>query len=334
MNLEQLIQHKCFYYIFKNKDKFFYDSNFLNKILMINRIRATEQYRACSGLFQSLVEAKIPFAVYKGAPLAIAIYGDTGYRSSGDIDILIHRSNLRNFDKIINSFGFKQGKLIDNKIIEAERDEKIFHLANTHQTVPYIKFVASKLVPFVNVDVNMNITWGECIETIDMNSFLDKTEYMDMFRELSIPVLDTEKHFISVCLHNYKDINSPYLLYSRNGFPLSCLADIYYMRQNGKINIKRLYNLASKYSVEKYIYYCLYHSKRFFGDLEKDELMTLLSPKVDNGDLWKYGLEERFEWNCDWIELLLNNQISEFIKDKMPATDFNRMMLNAQYMNT
>ena len=333
ISLYQLIRHKCYYYLYQNKNKFSDDSAFLNKELTLNRLRTIEQYRVCNDLFQSLTEFQLPFAVYKGVPLAISAYGDIGYRSSGDIDILIHRSNLKNIDMILKSCGFIQGKLIDNKIVEASRDQKIFHLANTHQTVPYVKSTNSKIVPFVNIDINMSITWGECSENIDMSEFLEQPEYLEVLNGLFIPILDTEKHFISVCLHNYRDMNSPYLLYSRNGFPLSCLCDLYYFLENGQVNKKRLYDLASKYSIVKYIYYCLYHSVRIFEDIKNNEMVKVFSQNNSDKELWKYGLDNRFEWNCDWIELLLNNRISIFLKDNMDSSTFEKVIINLKYMN-
>lgn len=333
ISLDQLLQHKCYYYLFQNKNKFTNVSTFLSKELMMNRIRVAEQYRVCSDLFQSLTESQVPFAVFKGAPLSISVYSDTGYRSSGDIDILIHRSNLKNIDKILESCGFIQGKLIDNTIVEVSRDEKIFHLANTHQTVPYIKPTNSKVVPFVNVDVNMSITWRECPEIIDMNEFLEQPEYINVISGISVPVLDTEKHFISICLHSYKDMNSPYLLYSRNGFPLSCLSDIHYLMKNGQIKVKRLYDIASKYSIVKYIYYCVYHSARLFGNIDNDELISIFSQNSNDEDLWKFGLKDRAVWGCDWLDLLLSNHISVFLKNNMTSDAFDKMMLNIQYMS-
>ena len=327
IDVKKLFEHKCYFLLYqqsKNKNPI------LNKTLLINKARVNEQYKACVSLLKDLNISGIPYAIYKGAPLSINAYGDVGFRASGDIDIITDRKHIKIMNDCLTSNGFTQGKVVDGKIISMTRDEKIFHLANTHQTVPYVKAIESKMVPFINIDINLSIAWGGYEGNINIEEFIGIPSQLSIYENLNIPVLSLDKHLLAICLHNYKDMNSTYLLYSRNGFPLSLLSDIYYYIKNSSVSLSEVYELSQIYKVSKYIYFCLFHAEKLFGDNTNE--ISIFNNDDYKDELWKYGLEKRFDWNYDWLDLLLNNSITEYLNKQLPDSEINKIKINLQYM--
>lgn len=200
------------------------------------------RYHMCKSIFKQLEEKGIPYAVIKGAVLSIKAYGEIGYRRSGDIDILISRKNIDYVKTILFSLGFNQGHIVANQIIPLTREEKIFQSSMTHQIAPYIKHTDNFMCPWVIVDINTDIMWGENPSKIDMDSFLENTKEYSICG-IKICKLKTEAEFISLCLHHYKDANSLYLLHNGN-YKLSLFSDIYFYMKNNKMEFKILHKLC------------------------------------------------------------------------------------------
>ena len=188
----------------------------------LNTVAVKERFKACKCLFE---QNDIQYAVIKGAILSYALYGDPFIRSSGDIDILIHRRDTDKTKALLKETGFVQGRATEHGIVPFSRREILFQSSMSHQTAPYVKQTGNRLCPYVNLDVNTDIMWGESEEKSDMDIVLNFTEKFELlgthFYKFS-PAME----FISLCLHHYKDMNSLYLL-SKGSLRLGLFCDIY-----------------------------------------------------------------------------------------------------------
>lgn len=332
--IDVLIAHNCHYLIWKAK---FSLNN--KKALLYNAMTARnnsviqERYRLCETLFKTLEDKHILYAVYKGAVLSASAYGAPYYRKSFDIDLLVRKENADEVKQILIGMGFIQGRLKDDVIVPYSRQELVFHSSMTHQTAPFIMQTDSAVCPFVNIDINFDIMWGESETTADMDYILGKTEQIQIcgieVQKLT-PVID----FIAVCLHHYKDTNSIYQLY--NGKLKLCLyTDIYYYLRNNfeKITHDVLTAVCEKLHVSEYIYYCVYHANLIFNDEFFSPYIESLKPL--NDDIAnKFGLtkQEQRSWDWDFIDRILDRDFHQKFKARLEEKDLQKIQFNLVMM--
>ena len=216
---ELLAKHKCDYLLKKYKKSIIAET--------FNKICVNKRYQACKAIFEAFEQNRIPYAIIKGAVLSKMAYGDLFCRQSGDIDILLCRENIDSVKQIMLNDGFIQGRITDSGIVPFSRKELLFQISTSHQTAPFVKQTTNPVYPYVNVDINLDIFWGESKQKADMNAVLTYTETAEI-NNIKIRKLIPEMEFISLCLHHYKDANSIYLLWQR-GLNLSLFCDIFFI---------------------------------------------------------------------------------------------------------
>lgn len=84
-------------------------------------------------------EASFNYALLKGAYLATKVY-EIGNRTSNDIDIFLHSSDLTECQEILEKNGFIQGYFANGEIIPATRREILMARMNYGETVPFLKW--------------------------------------------------------------------------------------------------------------------------------------------------------------------------------------------------
>lgn len=240
---EFLYRHRC-YYLLSTLPRPLY-AQALTAENALNRIAVKERYKACRSLFEQI---SFPYAVIKGAVLSHMAYGDPFVRHSGDIDLLICRKDADALKALLLSLGFVQGRITDGGIVPFSRHEILFQATASHQSAPYVKQTGNPLCPYVNVDVNMDILWGESEEKADMDTVLANTE-RTVLLDVPFRKLTAEMEFIALCLHHYKDMHSLYLL-SGGSMRLSLFCDLYYYLRNVHPGTEKLRALARALRVE------------------------------------------------------------------------------------
>ena len=313
---ELLFQHKCFYLLSKLRQPHKYTQTLkLNSILNQNCI--TERYRTCKEIFDTFHTRSIPYAVLKGAVLSAAAYGSPYIRSSGDIDILINRRDADTVKAILNDHGFVQGRVTDSGIAPYSRKELLFYAATSHQTAPHVKETTNKLCPYIEVDLNLDIMWGESAQRSDMDIVLQNTMSAEICG-MTVHKLTPEMEFIALCLHHYKDMNSIYLLTQRS-MSLRLFCDIYFYIKNASVDLDRLIDLCCKLDVGKYIFYCLYYADYIFEDSILEPYCQTMYSEEAVSLLNKFGLtdDERQEWYIDFPERLLDADIDEYFHNTL-----------------
>jgi len=333
--LDILLAHNCHYMIWNVKLPSTNKKIMLYKSMIIrNKSVVQERYKFCTPFFDTLAERDIPYAVYKGAVLSVAAYDEPFYRQSGDIDVLVRKEDAEKIKKILNDIGFIQGRLKDDIIVPYSRKELVFHLSMTHQTAPFIMQTSSDICPFVNLDMNFDVMWGESNISADMNYILSQTEIFTVgnisIKKL-IPIID----FIAVCLHHYKDANSIYLLYN-GSLKLSLYTDIYYYLKNNanKICPDELADICERLNISKYVYYCIYHAHLVFDDDILLPYIETLNTSDSNYLLDKFGLDEheRKTWNWDFFDRILNPDFQQKFAALLDNSDMQKIQLNSEIM--
>lgn len=325
-----LYEHDCLYLLSK------LDNNELVKKLRIEKnlvsYWAKIYYTQCKLVFKQLNESNIPYAVIKGIVLSEMAYKNPFFRKFSDLDLLISREFINDIKSILYSEGFMQGRIVDNNVSLFSREELIYQAANTHQLAPFVKPTGDIFCPFVTVDVNYDIMWGESERNLNTELILEQVEPIELFG-VKILTLNKEMGFISLCLHHYKDMNSIYLLWEGKA-KISLFSDIFYYLKNNDLNLKKMKELAEMLSVSKYIYYCLFFSYKLFSDSFFLPYLHMFYSKEATLLLNTYGLSEseRKEWRLDFFDRLFPNNVKEYFGKYLTDDEKEKIRLNNLYM--
>ena len=322
-----LYEHKCFYLLSKTDKAHEYKAE-----MMMNQICISERYKVCRSIFEAFEANEIPYAVIKGAVLSKSAYGAVNLRKSGDIDLLISRKNIDTVKKIMLDDGFVQGRVTDNGIEPFSRRELLFQSAASHQAAPFIKKGLNPLCPYVNVDINMDIFWGESERKADMDLLLTYTENEEICGS-RIRKLTAEMEFISLCLHHYKDMNSIYLL-SQGSLKLFLFCDIYFYLRNNKLDRNRLQALCEKLAVSEYVYYCVFYANEIFQDDLLNGYLTALDTEKARETLNTFGLaeDEIKTWNIGFFERLFMDFPNDAFYSLLTEKDLEKISVNRDLM--
>jgi len=297
-----IIQHK--YQVFNNNQTFLRTIFFLNLKSM---------------LFKNY---DIKYAIIKGGALSKLAYLKENERISSDIDILILRKNIYEFEQVLSKLNFNNGF--------PTRSDKITLLSASHQVSPWVK----EIPPWgtVVIDLNFDIFWGEYEgKRIDIEEFLTDTVEMEIYG-VTVKTLPPIKAMIQLILHHYKDMNSIFLLATRKSIKYDMFKDIYYLLKNNleEIPLDKLYTLSTEYEIIPYVFYVLYYTGQVFDDeVLKKYIDTFRTPEGE-ALLNCYGLceKERKEWKCDFQTRLKTDDLYSLIKDDLTEKDHEKIAIN------
>lgn len=312
--------------LYSNNPKFI---DKLSKNRIINIISNNERYKACRPIFD---QEQISYVVVKGAVLSKEIYNDPFLKNSGDIDILICKSDADKIKKLLHQNGFFQGKIINGKVYYYTRRQIIFQTTFTHQMATFIKETNNSLCPYVCIDVNTNVMWGENNNKIDMEKFLMHKCETELFG-CKFYKLTAEMEFIHLCLHNYKDMNSLYLLIN-GSLKLKLFYEIYMYLKNVSLDCNLILEICEKMQIGEYIYTCIYYTQQIFDDEKILKYLDLLKQYKNQLILESFGLidEERKKWNVEIIERLFKINVPKHIYSMLSNKEKDKICKNINHM--
>lgn len=265
----------------------------------------------------------IPYALIKGQVLSVLAYGDTGYRDSKDIDILVSRSDLTYVDNVLRKNGFDSIILDEHgKPKKLTRAEKIMIL-NSHQVTPYTKPIGSGRKA-LELDINVDIYGAEYSgPRIDITEFLSDTIKIEVFGQ-NIKTLSFLKTFIAVIMHHYREMNAPYIFKVCNPLTTRMFQDVYCLfKRYIEKDIEALVNYSEKNALHKYIYYMLYYTNLVFPDKELNKSLDYFKTAEGVEILSSYGLTdgERKKWKSDFYDRLDVTEIYSLIEADLTQRD-------------
>jgi hypothetical protein len=297
--------------------------------LALNRMAVKERLRVCKDVFARI---DFPYAVVKGAVLSQRVHDDPFRRMSGDVDLLIRRQDADALKALLHAEGFIQGRITEEGVVPFSRREILFQTAMSHQTAPYIKETGHPLCPYVNVDANMDILWGESEARGDMDLVLAHTESANILGT-SLRRLTPEMEFIALCLHHYKDINSLYLL-SRGSLRLKPFMDLYLYLKNVRPRADVICTLAEKLSVGAYLCVCLAQVNEIFSDEISEAYYQALIPyeQKELNNALGLNAQERRSWDISLLERLFHSDLLTHISSRLTTEDKMKIELNSHFM--
>lgn len=277
------------------------------------------RYRMATPFFNDISD--MSYAVVKGQCLSLQAYNDIYKRNSSDIDILISRKDLLLFEDKLEKRQFK--------CVTSSRYDRLFYNMHSHQAPPYTKGITE-------IDINFDIFWGEYIgKRVDIADFLSDTIEVDICG-CKVKTLPPIKALIQLILHNYKDINSIFLLSSRKVIKKSQFKDVFYLLKNNLLDIPmdKLYALCSSYGIIPYMYYMLYYTNVIYEDEMLKKYVTAFKTPDGSQLLNCYGLNEyeRHEWRYDFNKRLNSENIYNLIKEDLTEKDLDKIKINKRVL--
>ncbi len=285
-------------------------------------------------LFEYLNKANIEYAVIKGEALSVQAYNANGVRSYSDLDILVSKDDINIVSSFLRQNGYYNSinETILNDPLKC-RAAEIFYLSTSHQYFTFKKMIREHTL---EIDLNFDVFWGEYDgRRLDVRScFLKDAVFMDLYN-CKVKCLNPIKAFIQLALHNYKDMNSIYILSKGNVSYESHMKDLFYLLINNirLIPVDQLYDLSNSLEIIPYIYYMLHFMSCYYHD-------SLLEPyikkfKTDDGELLLncYGLnkKERRQWDITIEQRLNRDYVAHYIKHNLSSEELKKIDINKQY---
>lgn len=288
----------------------------------INALR----YKALGPVFEDMKDME--YVVVKGEALSLAAYGELGKRTSKDVDILADKEDVYDIEQILVAHGFTPEEEDQKK----SRHMRIFLMANSHQTIPYVKKFQGM---DVKVDVNFGILWGEYEgQRIDIREFL-KGSTERVIHGIRTKVLSKEKTLFHLILHNYKDVNSTYLLLRRKR-PIyeRVYKDIFLIMDSmTDEELGTLIELSKRLMVDTYVFYMAYYTNQVFPCKKLTFVMEQLKSDEGVALLNAYGLNklERHQWQCSFEERYNHIEMKDYILDQLGPEEIQKLKANGIY---
>ncbi len=288
-------------------------------------------YYLCSkSIFDELNKKNVPYAVIKGEVLSLLAYNRFGERAYGDIDILVSRNNLNLIERCLHKNYFIQ----NNRDNIWARERRLFCLSNSHQ-LPVYRMKIGKGV--LEIDLNFDLFWGEYRgKRVEIDEFLQDRILLNI-HGCDIWTIPPLKAMVQLLLHHYKDLNSIFILITKNSINFNAFKDVYYLLKNNikEISIEKLYNICNRYNIISYAFYVLYYTNLIFKDkILEQYVKELWTPKGEEL-LEYYGLclEERKKWEVDFYTRLDTKDIYSVIKKDLTEKDLSKLNINMRLFN-
>lgn len=276
--------------------------------ILVGKVRYMELKAICNDI------CGFQYAIIKGEPLSILLYGEEGRRISSDIDFLVERSNVSRLEEILVKHGFHTSDSASKRV------NRVLSMSGSHQIASYCKKV---LGIDIVIDINFDVFWGEYTgRRIDTTFLLNNVKKITAYG-VDVFTLNSVFSCIQLVLHHYKEMNSLYHLLNGKGITYKKMQDIHDMFkkiQNDEELTRDLVNTVYEYKLEEFFYYILIYTKEIYP--ESDHLMkfiTLFHTERGEKSIDEYGLDEseKHKWNLPIIERFSPEITVNFVKGNL-----------------
>ncbi len=276
------------------------------------------RFAACADVLSEMGANNLRYACVKGPVLSKIIYGDETWRSYHDLDVLVDEKDMDFIKQILAEHGFKAGKKVEKgKVVPYTREEKIYILSLTHQTEPYFRRLGDFGELYAEIDLNTNVHWEHA--NLFTPYCLRHLEQIEIFG-YTVKKLAKEEEFLALCLHHYRDMNSPYML-KLQGIRLAQLCDIYFYVNNVNVDWNRLIKLCGEYDLGRYVFFCLSMCVLVFQDDKLSACLDLLSALQCERQIGYFGMKERFRWKSEVLDLVGKTDVSSEMLSVLSAEE-------------
>ncbi len=237
-----------------------------------------------------LSRCNCPYAMLKGAYLCK--WYPIGYRTSNDIDLLVHPKDVTEIGNALMEAGFKQGNIRNGKFELAARKEIIESKMMRGETVPYIKEIDLPGMQFLEVDINFSLDYKSG-DTDQLEEMMRST-VVEEKPDFRVRTLRQDDFFVHLCCHLYKEATTLPWVEMMRDMTLYKYCDIYMLLNDAtKEKIDFLFKRATEYGMEKVCAFAILQMSKLF-DFEnayaamvaesilisdQDFIHTIVSPK-------------------------------------------------------
>lgn len=273
-----------------------------------------------------LSDVTVPYAVIKGEPLSLLCYNKKSVRNSQDIDILIDRQHISYFERLLQENDFIR---LINQDEFVNRESRILCISQSHQIPPYVKETSNQQI---EIDINFDIFWGEYTgKRIDIAEFLADTIVQDIYG-CKVKVLSPLKAMVQLILHQYKDMNSIFLLATRKSIKYSMFKDVYCLWKNNQeaISLEKLYAISLEYEIIPYVFYVLYFTNWIFQNSDLNKYVDAFRTSEGESllDYYELAEKERKTWRYDFKTRLESDNLYNLIKNDLTEKDQEKITIN------
>lgn len=284
----------------------------------LTKIISTIRYKRNACLFDSI--GKCQYAHIKGEALSVLAYGKEGMRKSNDIDILVSRKDIGAIEQILLKNDYHSNQ---------NRSDRVVLASQSHQIAPYVKKFGQVEL---NIDINFDIFWGEYSgKRIDISEFISDTVELEIYG-IKVKTLPPIKSLIQLILHHYRDMNSIFLLATRNSIRYDMFKDVYHLLKNNidTITLAQLYSMSARYEIIPYVFYVLYYTGQVFEDETVKQYVEAFRTPEGEKIINCYGLckKEQKEWKFDFKTRLESNNLYALIQKDLSKEDEEKIAIN------
>ena len=210
---------------------------------------------------KALSGCECKYAMLKGAYLCKAY--PEGYRTSNDIDLLVHPKDVTKVGNALLVSGFKQGNIRNGAFEPATRKEIIESKMMRGETVPYIKEVNLPGMQFLEVDINFSLDYKPG-DTDLLDEMMNNTLFVNL-GDFRVRTLSADDFFVHLCSHLYKEATTlPWVEIMRD-MTLYKYCDIYMLLNDAdKEHIDFLFERAIKLGMEKVCAFAVLQTAELF----------------------------------------------------------------------
>lgn len=218
-------------------------------------------FRCVQLVDDALAECKCKYAMLKGAYLCKAY--PAGYRTSNDIDLLIHPDDVTKIGNALLKLGFKQGNIRNGSFEPATRKEIIESKMTRGETVPYIKELNFPGMRFLEVDINFSLDYKSG-DTDLLEKMLNNSVVMKV-GEYEVHALRNDDFFVHLCSHLYKEATTLPWVEMMRDMTLYKYCDIYMLLNDvDEEQVDFLFERAEKLGMEKVCAFAVLHTAELF----------------------------------------------------------------------
>lgn len=208
-----------------------------------------------------LSQCECKYAMLKGAYLCKAY--PEGYRSSNDIDLLVHPNDVTKVGNALLKSGFKQGNIRNGHFEPATRKEIIESKMIRGETVPYIKEMNLPGMKFLEVDINFSLDYKPGDTTL-LEEMINNVVMVNL-GDYRVHTLRNDDFFVHLCSHLYKEATTLPWVEMMRDMTLYKYCDIYMLLNDaGKEYIDCLFKRAEKLGMEKVCAFAVLQTAELF----------------------------------------------------------------------
>ncbi len=248
----------------------------------IQNIQKNKSYYFCvHALAKALEKCEGKYVMLKGAYMCS--YYPRGYRTSNDIDLLVHPRDLYKAEEALEEAGFRQGYIRNEAFVSAQRKDIISSRIMRGETVPFIKEVNLPYMKYLEVDINFSLDYkngqGDTVEKIISNA---RERYA---AGRPIPLPEEDDFLIHLCEHLYKEAATYPWVEMHRDMTLYKFCDIYTLLYNRDLQhtdalVKRIKELGT----QEACYYAIFCVAELF-DFHPPAVIDILQKiGVENSD--------------------------------------------------